>query len=368
VVSAFSRKLLLDPTTSTGKDEHDFEVGKISESIGPVNDFPHDIAEKGSPKAKEGEKGGGSKLKLSLHASSQEDTDGPPEEQEDPYHKLGESSKLSLRHSLRHTQEIPISPPGPLLLPLSLDLDGPLVDEIESAVSSNKAGVSNDSGLEVPASKVDLISVGVVPSPSQTLTRDREDSISHELVFRRKSDASPTLGNAEQDRDDDGDDVITAFSSHPTLPKTAQQPNNTTNTAIRNNNNNNYNYEDSSSPSQLHQRPPHQRNNSGTTSSLVSSSLNPGFSSTNIKDPFQTMYTSKYTSYGRDVDKKSSNNDSVPQQWESNGNSNSANLSSSVQRRRPNAHQHQGLQDVLRKWWVLFCILFVLSIARWLVL
>jgi hypothetical protein len=60
--------------------------------------------------------------------------------------------------------------------------------------------------------------------------------------------------------------------------------------------------------------------------------------STGTRDPFHTMYNSKYTSYGRDVEL-----------------------------RQAKARAPQGAQDIFKKWWLLFCILFVLCIARWFV-
>lgn len=221
---------------------------------------------------KEGDKGG-SKLKLSLHASQGQDLSAS-------------------KQSLRFTQEL-IKP---------LDLEEP---------ADKKA--ASPTGLLAPIahSKEDFLDI-----PS---TREREDSISHELAYRR----NPSIGG------EGNDEVSEAMHTHdggvsPYLPNTP------TNSSPGN----------SSAPKHvaaeevsLHRRQTHTRGNSNDN-------LNFAFNQTNTnKDPFQTMLNSKYTSYGRDVETHQRD-------------------------ARRNQHPQQGLQDVLRKWWILFCILFILSIAR----
>ena len=232
----------------------------------------------------------GSKLKHSLRASQEitwVDLDGngngddlpDPDKKAEVEDEQGAERK-SKKQSSKSTQEV--------LKPLSEPLK-PLF---------NSRGGSGDADHHHPHS---------FDPHDEVVVRDRVDSISNELP--------PSFGNNENGMDDAKYDKATGGKRKMEEDKTACS---------------------SPTPSEINPPKMYNSNNNYTTINNNLSLLH----STMPKDPFQTMYDSKYTSYGRER---------------------------SVEGRQGSARNPQGAQDIFKKWWLLFCILFVLCIARWFV-
>lgn len=90
------------------------------------------------------------------------------------------------------------------------------------------------------------------------------------------------------------------------------------------------------------------------------------------KDPLQAMYNSKYTSYGREVEQQTGK-PLLPNTPTSTLTSSptttikTTTIKTATTTIGGGERRARGTQDSLRRWWLLFCILFVLCIARWLV-